>query len=165
MLGVFIDSDVLFAGSASPNIHSASNVILQMGEITLIRVVASEQVIAEVSRNLLDKLPEALPIFERIVKRCVQVIPDPSFQDVKNFSSQADWKDAPILAAAIKAHCQYLVTFNVRDYWPDDEVIYVLRPGEFLGKVERCWQTWINLNSGDELFSLFFSRFSPMFFR
>jgi predicted nucleic acid-binding protein len=71
MLRVFIDSDVLFAGSTSPNIHSASNVILQMGEITLIKVVASEQVITEVSRNLGEKMPEALPIFTRIVRRCI----------------------------------------------------------------------------------------------
>jgi predicted nucleic acid-binding protein len=137
ILGVFIDSDVLFAGSASPNIHSASNVILQMGEITLIRIVASEQVITEVSRNLSDKMPQALPIFKRIVKRCVQVIPNPAFQDVEDFSVQADWKDAPILAAAINARCQYLVTFNIRDYWPEDNIISVLQPGEFLGKVRE----------------------------
>ena len=71
MLRVFIDSDVLFAGSTSPNIHSASNVILQMGEITLIKVVASEQVITEVSRNLGEKMPDAPaasspPAFSRV---------------------------------------------------------------------------------------------------
>jgi predicted nucleic acid-binding protein len=137
MLRVFIDSDVLFAGSTSPNIHSASNVILQMGEITLIKVVASEQVITEVSRNLSDKIPEALPIFTRIVKRCIQVIPDPSSQDVEDFSTQADWKDVPILAAALNARCHYLITFNIRDYWPDKNDISILRPGEFLLKVRE----------------------------
>jgi predicted nucleic acid-binding protein len=112
---VFIDSDVLFAGSTSPNIHSASNVILQMGEFTLIKVVAREQGIAEVSRNLSDKMPDALPIFERIVQRCIQVVLDPSSQDVAGFSSQADWKDVPNLAAAINTRCHYLITFNIRD--------------------------------------------------
>jgi predicted nucleic acid-binding protein len=132
---VFVDSDVLFAGSASPNLHSASNVILQMGEITLIEVLASKQVITEVSRNLTEKMPEALPIFAQIVERCVYVISDPSPQDVENFRNQADWKDVPILTAAMNARCRYLLTFNVRDYWPDGVDDFVLRPGEFLNKV------------------------------
>ena len=106
---VFIDSDVLFAGSSFPNINSASNVILQIDEVVLIKVVAREQVIAEVSRNLGEKMPEALPIFTRIVRRCIQVIPDPSPQDVEGLSPQAAWKDVPILAAAINARCHYLI--------------------------------------------------------
>jgi hypothetical protein len=71
LLRVFIDSDVLFAGSSFPNIHSASNVKFQIDEIVLIKVVAREQVTAEVSRNLGEKMPEALPIFKRIVRRCI----------------------------------------------------------------------------------------------
>jgi len=86
VLRAFIDSDVLFAGSTSPNIHRASNVVLQMGEITFIKVVAREQVITEVSRNLGEKMPEALPIFKRIFRRCIQVIPNPSAQDVEALS-------------------------------------------------------------------------------
>jgi hypothetical protein len=86
MLRVFIDLDVLFAGSTSPNIHSASNVVLQVGEITLIKVVAREQVITEVFRNLGEKMPEALPIFKRTFRRCIQVIPNPSAQDVEGLS-------------------------------------------------------------------------------
>ena len=33
---VFVDADVLFAGSASPSEHSASLVVLRLAEITLI---------------------------------------------------------------------------------------------------------------------------------
>ena len=33
---VFIDADVLFAGAASPNEYSASNLIQRMAELTLI---------------------------------------------------------------------------------------------------------------------------------
>lgn len=56
-LRVFIDADVLFAGSASSSEHGASLVILKMAEITLIDAVASQQVIDEVERNLSQKLP------------------------------------------------------------------------------------------------------------
>jgi hypothetical protein len=53
---VFVDSDVLFAGAASPSEHGASLVVLRMAEITLIDAVVSEQVIIEVERNLVDYL-------------------------------------------------------------------------------------------------------------
>ncbi len=39
---VFVDADVLFAGSASPSEHSASLVVLRLAEITLIEALASE---------------------------------------------------------------------------------------------------------------------------
>jgi hypothetical protein len=35
-LRVFVDADVIFAGSAAPSEHSASHVVLRMGEITLL---------------------------------------------------------------------------------------------------------------------------------
>lgn len=134
-LRVFIDSDVLFAGSASLNPHSASNVILQMSEITLIKAIVSEQVITEVTRNLMEKIPEALPAFRKLAGRCVEVVPDPSLEEVNQLRSMADWKDVPILAAAKKAHCKYLLTFNTRDYRPGVPEILVLKPGEFLQEV------------------------------
>ena len=42
---VFVDADVLFAGAASPSAHSASLVLLQMAEITLLDALTSQQVI------------------------------------------------------------------------------------------------------------------------
>ena len=51
-LRIFLDADVIFAGSASPSRYSASNVVLLMSEITLLDAIASEQVVIEVERNL-----------------------------------------------------------------------------------------------------------------
>ena len=51
-LRVFIDADVLFAGAASPDAHSAGLVALQMAEITLIDAITPEQVILEAKRIL-----------------------------------------------------------------------------------------------------------------
>ena len=42
-LRVFVDSCVLIAGVAFPNAHSASLVVLQMAEITLIEVLTPEK--------------------------------------------------------------------------------------------------------------------------
>lgn len=42
-LRVFVEAGVLFAGAASPREHSASQVVLRLGEITLIDAVTSRQ--------------------------------------------------------------------------------------------------------------------------
>ena len=49
---LFMEADVLFAGAASSNEHSASLLILRLAEITLLEAVTSQQVITEVERNL-----------------------------------------------------------------------------------------------------------------
>ena len=79
---IFVDADVLFAGAASPNEHSASLVILRMAEITLIEAVTSEQVITEVERNLEAKMPAAKPAFHMLVSRCLRVVPDPTVAEI-----------------------------------------------------------------------------------
>ena len=100
---VFIDSDVLFAGSASPSERSASLVVLRMAEISLIDAVVSQQVIVETERNLTAKIPEALPAFRHIVSRCVTIVPAPSALDLRRYNGLADDKDLSILVAAIQA--------------------------------------------------------------
>jgi hypothetical protein len=65
---VFVDADVIFAGSASPSEHSASLVTLRMGEITLVDAVTSRQAITEVERNLAEKISGALTTFRLLVE-------------------------------------------------------------------------------------------------
>ena len=132
---VFVDADVIFAGSASPTEHSASNVILRMAEITLIDAITSQQAITEAERNLALKLPDALPVFALIVSRSLQVTPSPSAEEAKLVSGLADPKDVSILAAAVREQCQWLVTFNTRHFQPGHPSITVLRPGEFIYQV------------------------------
>jgi len=129
---VFVDADVLFAGAASANEHSASLLILRLSEITLIEAVASQQVITEVERNLEAKLPAALPAFRLLASRCLQVLPDPRREELAAHPGRADPKDLPILAAALKAGCPWLVTFNVRHFQPGHPNLVTLTPGEFI---------------------------------
>lgn len=131
----FVDADVLFAGAASPTEHGASLVVLRMAEITLVEALASEQVIAEAERNLADKLPQALPTFRLIVSRSLRVVPDPEPDDLKPHKGSVDPEDLPILVAALREDCQWLVTFNVRHYRPGHPDLTVLRPGEFVRRV------------------------------
>jgi hypothetical protein len=135
---VFVDADVLFAGAASPTEHGASLVILRMGEITLIESLTSQQAVTEAERSLEEKLPQALPAFRLLVHRCLRVVPDPRPEDVAAHAGAADPKDLPILVAAVREGCGWLVTFNVRHFQPGDPQVTVLRPGAFVLQV-RDW--------------------------
>jgi predicted nucleic acid-binding protein len=136
-LRVFIDADVLFAGSASPGEHSASLVLLRMAELTLIEAFVSQQVIDECRRNLFEKMPDALPAFHMLVSRCTHVVPDPIKGDIAQFAGFADPKDLPILVAAYQSNCAWLVTFNSRHYRPGHPEIMVSRPGELVLRVRE----------------------------
>jgi predicted nucleic acid-binding protein len=129
---VFVDADALFAGAASPTDRGASLVILRLAEITLIEAVTSRQVVVEVERNLTAKLASALPVFRLLVSRCLHVGEDPEPAELAPYAGLADSKDLPILATALREKCQWLVTFNVKDYQPGHPRIAVLRPGEFV---------------------------------
>lgn len=132
---VFVDADVIFAGAASPSEHGASLVILRMAEITLIDALTSRQAMTEAERNLSTKLPDALTTFRFLADRCLHVVPDPRPEDLTSHTGIADHKDLPILVAALREGCHWLVTFNVGDFQPGHPDVTVLRPGEFLERV------------------------------
>jgi len=132
---VFVDSDVLMAGAASPSEHGAALVVLRLAEITLIDAVTSHQVIIESERNLTEKLPAKLPEFRLLVSRCLRVVPDPQAADLAPHVGAADPKDLPILVAAIGQGCSWLVTFNLRHFEPGCPQISVRRPGDFVRRV------------------------------
>ncbi len=131
-LRVFVDADVLIAGAASSNTQSASLVVLQMAEITLIEALTSEQVIAETERNLREKLPAALTVFRLLVERSLHVVPAPDYAALEPYRGLADPKDLPILVAAVLAECPRLVTFNLQHYQPGHPGVKVTTPGEFV---------------------------------
>lgn len=139
---LFVDADVLFAGAASPSEHSASLVVLQLAEITLIEALTSRQVITEAERNLAAKLPAALPTFRLLVSRSLRVVPDPTTAELGAYAGAADAKDLPILVAAVREKCPWLVTFNVRHFQPGHAQVLVLRPGDFIRRVRELLAAW-----------------------
>lgn len=129
LLRVCVDADVLFLGSASTS--GASHVVLQLGELGIIEVRVAEQARIEAERNLLDKLPAALPAFRTLLDACTAPIPMAAPAAARRLArAHADAKDAPILAAAIADECHWLLTFNGRDY--RTERLRVSQPGPFL---------------------------------
>jgi hypothetical protein len=140
---VFVDADVIFAGSASPSTHGASYVVLRMAELTLVECITSQQAITEVERNLAEKLPDKLPAFHLLAQRCLQVVPDPAPADLATCAGQASPEDLPILVAALREKCSYLLTFNERHFSPVSGQIAVQKPGDFLVAVRR----WLSMLS------------------
>jgi len=132
---IFIDADVLFAGSASPSSYSASLVILRMAEITLIDAIINHQVLSEVERNLQQKMAAAMPAFQLIVQRCLTVVEDSSPEAVRAITGSAHPKDLPILAAALREKCAYLTTYNVRHFQPGLPEMQVLTPGDLVQRI------------------------------
>jgi hypothetical protein len=63
------------------------------------------------------------------------VIPDPKREDLMAHTGAADPKDLPILVAAVREGCPWLVTFNQRHYQPGHPAVTVLRPGELVLRV------------------------------
>lgn len=134
-LRVFVDADVLFAGAASSQDHSASQVILRLGEITLIDAVTSRQAVVEAERNLEAYMPDALPAFRHLVSRALQSVDDPGRDEVLRYAGLADAKDLPLLACARRESCPVLVTFNVRDYQPGLPEVEVIKPGALVRRI------------------------------
>ena len=51
----------------------------------------------------------------------------------------ADKKDVPILASALEAKARFLVTFNVKDSWPDNSVrLEVVTPKKLLSRIRSA---------------------------
>lgn len=132
---VLVDADVLFAGSATSSINSASLIILRMSELTLIEALIPEQAIGEAQKNLSLKVPHALPAFNMLVQRSLKIVPNPDQTLLARYAGQADAKDLPILVTAIKEACPWLVTFNIRDFQPGNESVTVLQPSSFVSEV------------------------------
>lgn len=136
-LKLFIDADVLFAASASGSEYGASLVVLRLGEITLLDIITSEQVITEVERNLTKKIPKALPAFRLICQRSLSIVENPPQAEISKYNEYADPKDLPILTSALEEACAFLLTFNTRHFHPPSDLISVLRPGEFIKEVRH----------------------------
>ena len=132
---IFFDSDVMIAGSASTS--GASFALLQLAELGLIKGHISVQVLEECRRNLAKKLPGAIAPFEKIVERCVTVRRNlPGGHSLSLALNQADKKDVSILASALETKACFLVAFNVKDFWPANNMgLEVLTPGALLSRI------------------------------
>lgn len=115
MRRIFVDTNVLIAGADSTS--GASNAILRLAEVGLLQLVVSRQVLDEAERNLRQKLPRALPNFTaQMARLSLEILPDPTPDEVQPWTAVIHPSDAPILCAAVKAGVDRFLTLNTRHF-------------------------------------------------
>ena len=132
---VFIDTSALIAGILSPT--GAAHEVLRLCETHVVQAVMSRQVLVEADRNLADKLPAIMPEYRAFLKHLApRIVADPPRTAVELAKELIHHNDAPILAAALLANVDYLVTWNTRHFQKkavrDAAPFPIVTPGEFL---------------------------------
>jgi predicted nucleic acid-binding protein len=138
---VFIDTSALIAGILSPT--GAAHEVLRLCEAKVVLAVMSRQVLVEANRNLSEKLPALLSEYRVLMTHLSPlIVEDPSRPTVDQAGAIIHHNDAPILAAAIEAGVDYLVTWNTRHFQKkavrDYAQFPILTPGLFLEEFRRA---------------------------
>ena len=112
---IFADANVLIAGADSRS--GASRAVLLIAEIGLFTLVVSRQVLDEAERNIRAKLPRALPNFaEQMAYINLEILDDPTLEESARWEAIIEAKDAPILAAAVMANVDRILSLNAKDF-------------------------------------------------
>jgi putative PIN family toxin of toxin-antitoxin system len=132
---VFLDTSALIAGLISST--GAAREVLRLGEAGVIRLVVSEWVVVELDRILSAKFSSYLQEIRHFLKDIhLEAVDDPPVARVKRFRGIIEDDDAPILAAAVEARVDALVTWDKRDFLKakvkESVGFPILTPAEFL---------------------------------
>lgn len=105
---LFLDANVLFTAAYSPEGRSAA--LFALAGSGVCSLVSSRHAIDEACRNLALKSPESMPDFERLTA-LLAVVPEAS-PAIVTWAAQHGLpaNDAPVLAAAVAAGIDLLVT-------------------------------------------------------
>ena len=139
-LRAFLDSNVILSELYSSK--GAPGIILERFIAGRLRVVISQQVLEETVRTVKKKLPEALPALKRLlVSTPPEVREDPVLAEVARWSKVIHAEDAAILAAAVAAEPDYLVTGD-RHFFENPGIaetsgLHIVTPAEFLKLLEN----------------------------
>lgn len=121
MIRVFLDASVLF--SASYSATGSSREIIRQAIWGDLAIVVSRYVLEEVRRNLATKVPGVLEAYEELlVLLSPEIAKDPTLSELREVATYINLKDAPIIAAAIKAHVDYLVSWDRKHFIDDPQV-------------------------------------------
>lgn len=141
---VFLDSNVIFSGIYSP--QGPAGIILEHFINGKIDIVISQQVLEEEARTIKEKLPEALSALQTLlINSTPEIIKDPLFEDIARWFELINNEDASILAAAIAAQPDYLVTgdkhfFENRNIARQTE-LSIATPAQFLQRMKKDFQS------------------------
>jgi len=137
---VFLDSNVIFSGLHSPD-GAPGRILERFIEGDFVAVI-SQQVLGELVRTIKEKLPAALPALRSLLlsvppEVCKDAVPD----DIARWARAINEEDAPILAAAVAAEPDYLVTgdahFLSSPGIAKKSGLRILTPAQFLQLLEK----------------------------
>ena len=139
---VFIDTSVLIAGVAS--VSGASATVLDLCEAESIQMVISRQVLVEADRNFSAKLPGLVTQFRQFMRNLAPLMAeDPPRAAVERAAALIAQKDAAILAAALEAKVDYLITLDKKHFLKpkvkENIPLEVCTPADFLRIFESRW--------------------------
>jgi putative PIN family toxin of toxin-antitoxin system len=121
MLRVFVDTSVIF--SALYSTAGFARDLFVFAAQDQVMLVISQNVLMELERNILNKAPQLEPAFRQfLVGLNAEVVPVPPSTAVEQASAYVVDKDAPIIAAAILAQVDYLVTYDRKHLLEPPEV-------------------------------------------
>ena len=143
-LRVFLDTSALIAGILSSK--GAAREVLRLGEAEVIEIVVSRQVLIEADRVLQEKFQDLLDSYHAFLKSLDPVVvDDPPHDMIQKVLGWIDSADAPILAAAIQAKVDYLISWNTRHFMKKSVVentpFPVLVPAGFLEEFRKLVST------------------------
>lgn len=112
-----------------------------------LKVVISQQVLEEVVRTVKEKLPEALPALRRLLMSAPpEVRKNPPLEEVIRWAEVIGAEDAAILAAAVAAQPDYLITGD-KHFFDNPSIseksgLHIVTPAQFLERfmdgLEEC---------------------------
>jgi len=116
MITAFIDTSVIFSACLSK--IGASALVLGYCRKNKLKGYVSRYVLSEIKRNATQKFDqiEKQRLNYYILQSNLNIIDNPTMQEIKACQKVINLKDAPILAAAVKNRTNYLITFNTNDF-------------------------------------------------
>ncbi len=110
---IFLDSNIWF----SAFYHSQNcEKLIKAYKNKRVRVVISQQVLEESTRNIREKIPHQLSSFQNLIlNNPPEIVTDPDTipPKIKNLISD---EDQPIFISAIMAKVNYFITGNIKDF-------------------------------------------------
>ncbi|MFZ5876124.1 MAG: putative toxin-antitoxin system toxin component, PIN family [Nitrospirota bacterium] len=132
---MFLDTSALIAGLISQT--GAAREVLRLCEAGVVETLVSPQVLTEADRNLSEKLPGLVADYRLLIQSIAPtLVDDPAPTEVSRLAGVIHSNDAPILAAAVEAEADYLVTWNTKHFHQprvrQAVRFQIVTPGEFL---------------------------------
>jgi len=134
-MDAFLDASVLFSAAYSKT--GASREIIRLGVQGEIQLVISDLVCNEALLNLKKKAPEAAPYLLTLLGVVPFRIVHPSKKEVLAAMEYTEFKDAPVVAAALCGKVKYLVSLDKAHLVGVSAVeqgsgLSILLPGDYL---------------------------------